>query len=462
MGPFLLSTNTALHSHRFAALVIRYVRNTPSFDLDVGPAFAGRVEGMKRVAFMENIGCLRRVGESELFGRTSRRLSSWLGISVSLIAICFAFDDKAICQLTILHSFGDGTTPNDGSRPDAGLIQGSDGNFYGATIGQAKDPDASANGGNIFQLTSGGVVTTLYASAPGHHVLSNKPLLFYNGDLFGVTSGDLEGTIYRLRFSTRPVHKAILHNFGDGAVANDGLYPQASMILGSDGYLYGTTVFGGTANEGTIYKLSPTTNQFTIIYNFTGTGQDIYPRAALIQASDGNFYGTTSGNASGGAMFLMTPAGQVFPVYRFTDGSAVVAPLIQAKDGNFYGITPNGGAAASGDVFKMTPNFVVTILHSFGQGTDGATPGATTVVQGPNGNLYGTTQFGGTAGNGVVFELTTDGLSYTVLHNFGDGSIVNDGSVPTSTLILGSDNNLYGTTDQGGSKKLGTIFRISP
>jgi uncharacterized repeat protein (TIGR03803 family) len=112
-------------------------------------------------------------------------------------------------------------------------------------------------------------------------------------------------------------------------------------------------------------------------------------------------------------------------------------------------------------VFKLTPNASLTILHTFGQGTDGLAPlGA--VAKGPNGNLYGLCQAGGTAGQGTIYEISTDGSSYVVLHNFGDGSIQNDGQGPVGRLLLGVDNDFYGVTFQGGTANRGTIFKVSP
>ncbi|MBV8278413.1 MAG: hypothetical protein JO170_24565 [Verrucomicrobia bacterium] len=135
--------------------------------------------------------------------------------------------------------------------------------------------------------------------------------------------------------------------------------------------------------------------------------------------------------------------------------------LIQGTDGNFYGTTFSGGSAERGTVFKMTSDYVVTTLHEFVSEVDGALPGGA-LVQGPNGNLYGVTQAGGTGKSGIVFEISTDGSSYIVLHNFADGSVPNDGKDPVCTLILASDNNFYRTTPTGGTHDLGTIFRITP
>lgn len=169
-------------------------------------------------------------------------------------------------------------------------------------------------------------------------------------------------------------------------------------------------------------------------------------------AKDGNYYGTTM--SVYGGIFEMTPDGTVTEIYTFTAGWPNA--LIQGTDGNFYGTT---GSITDGVVFKMTSDHVVSVLHTFGQGTDGQFAGG--LVQGPTGNLYGTTGLGGSADQGTIYEITTDGSSYNILHNFGDGSVINDGNNP-GPLVVGSDNNLYGTTSIGGVSNNGTVFKISP
>jgi uncharacterized repeat protein (TIGR03803 family) len=177
----------------------------------------------------------------------------------------------------------------------------------------------------------------------------------------------------------------------------------------------------------------------------------------LLLATDGNFYGGTSVSANySGTIFELTPSGTVSSFYTFAgdNGVSLDGPLIEGSDGNFYG-------TAGGFVFQLTPEATLTILHTFGQGTDGKGPiGA--VAQGPNGNLYGLCYLGGTAGYGTIYEVSTDGSSYTVLHNFGDGSLPNDGQNPEASLVLGADNNFYGVTNFGGSAGKGTIFKVSP
>ncbi|MGO8670163.1 MAG: choice-of-anchor tandem repeat GloVer-containing protein [Capsulimonadaceae bacterium] len=145
--------------------------------------------------------------------------------------------------------------------------------------------------------------------------------------------------------------------------------------------------------------------------------------------------------------------------------------LVLASNGYFYGTTPNGGAANEGTVFQIDPSGNETILHSFGDGTvtnDGSQPVAG-LIMATDGNLYGTTEYGGSTGTpgqqntgyGVVFRITTAGV-VTILHSFGDGSVTNDGAYPKAALLQANDGNFYGTTEYGGAVNYGTVFRITP
>jgi uncharacterized repeat protein (TIGR03803 family) len=305
----------------------------------------------------------------------------------------------------------------------------------------------------------------VHAFTPSSNLFADNALIYYNGVLFGTSpSGAARkaGVVFRTKLSGKTV---ILHQFDAINTPKDGWSPEGSLILGSDGYFYGTTESGGSSDHGTIFKLNPMTPyQFTSLYSFGNEGST--PKAALLQAKDGNYYGTTFRGAAGngGTIFQMTPAGKVTILYQFPNvltNEGPAAPLIQASDGNFYGTTEAGGKYSLGSVFKMTANFKVTTLHSFGNGTDGFIANGA-LVQGPNRNLYGMTARGGTAKVGTIYEISTDGSSYTILHNFADGSVTNDGYEPSGALTVGSDNNLYGTTTMGGSANLGTIFKISP
>ena len=272
----------------------------------------------------------------------------------------------------------------------------------------------------------------------------------------------------------------ILHNFGDGTVTEDGLVPQAGLVQGTDGNFYGTTDRGGSTylspgdpGSGTVFRITPA-GSVTILHSFLDGSvvQDgASPTAPLIQGTDGNFYGTApSGGIAFGTIFKMTPGGVVTIMHKFGDGSTVLdggrpgAPLVQGTDGNFYGTAPLGGKDGYGTAFKMTPAGILTTLHSFlNDGKDGRYP-QSGLVQGPNGAFYGTTNQGGTAGYGTIYKMTPSG-SVTILHNFADGSVPGDGYGPGGqNMIVGSDGNLYGTTasDFLGGEYAGVVYKITP
>ena len=185
-----------------------------------------------------------------------------------------------------------------------------------------------------------------------------------------------------------------------------------------------------------------------------------------MQAGDGNFYGTTEwGGAYGlGTVFKISPGGTLTTLYSFcagglscADGSLPTAGLVQAADGNLYGTTAEGGANTDGTVFKITPGGSLTTLHSF-EGNDGGLPEAA-LVQATDGNLYGTTSWGGSGGYGTVYKITLGG-TLTTLHSFS--GYPTDGGDPYAALVQATDGNLYGTTWRGGSYDEGTIFKITP
>ncbi len=208
----------------------------------------------------------------------------------------------------------------------------------------------------------------------------------------------------------------MLHSFsGNGGVSNstDGANPLATLILASDGNLYGTTEYGGADNLGTVFKITLAGVE-TQLYSFVRNGADgSYPKAGVIQASDGNFYGMTSagGTTNGGTIYRVNSTGVETVLYSFnqsslsTDGYAPRANLLQASDGNIYGTTNDGGINGPGIIFKITPDGIETVLHSFGNGTDGSFPQAG-LFQDSQGNFYGTTYVGGANGSGAVFKLT--------------------------------------------------------
>ncbi len=237
-----------------------------------------------------------------------------------------------------------------------------------------------------------------------------------------------------------------LHSFDD----SDGASPWSALVQATNGDLYGTTTYGGAKGYGTIFKITPK-GTFTSLHSFD-ISDGYYPYGTLIQAANGDLYGTTYAGGSGGygTIFSITPGGTLTTIHDFalTDGGYLYGALVQAANGDFYGTTYGGGPSGSpGTIFKMTPAGDLTTLYVFCNQTgcaDGERPAAG-LVQATDGNFYGTTTEGGSNGLGTIFEITPKGVE-TVLHNF-DGS---DGETPDGTLLQATDGNFYGTTFYGG------------
>jgi len=247
-----------------------------------------------------------------------------------------------------------------------------------------------------------------------------------------------------------------LHTFS----GPDGAYSYAPLVQDRAGNLYGTTAGGGTFNAGTVFKIDTSGNE-TVLFNFKGRRDGGNPRSGLLLDSTGNLYGITAsgvGVGQGGVLFKLTPSGQEILLHSFStaDGTGSASGLIRDSAGNFYGTTEGGGAHNLGVVFKLDSHGNYSILYSFtGRNGDGSEPFAG-LVRDQAGNLYGTTFGGGTLGLGTVFKIDALG-NESILYSFLGGS---DGSIPSSTLVLDSAGNLYGTTDGGGTYNRGTVFEI--
>jgi uncharacterized repeat protein (TIGR03803 family) len=248
-----------------------------------------------------------------------------------------------------------------------------------------------------------------------------------------------------------------LHTFTGGLTGgSDGANPQGTLVQGSDGYFYGTTVT-------TVFRVSAGGTLATLhsFNNITNANPQ-----TPVQGRDGNFYFTTTEDPSQpygpypgyGSVFKMSPAGAVTRLYSFggtNDGANPYGALVQGSDGNLYGTT-SGGTNNAGTVFKISTNGAFTSLYSFTGGSDGAYPYAA-LAQGSDGNFYGTTDQGGTNGWGTVFQITTNG-AFTSLYSFTGGS---DGYYPSAALVQGSDGAFYGITGSGGQGGNGTVFRLA-
>jgi uncharacterized repeat protein (TIGR03803 family) len=356
-----------------------------------------------------------------------------------------------------LYSFcaQDGCT--DGANPFAGLIQATNGSFYGST------QDGGTYGvGTIFQLTPSGTLTTLYNFCSQQTCLPG----FYPNGLVQATSGYLYGTTqdggangFGTVFAITPTGLTTLSNFTGGRGSSN------SLVQGASGNLYGTTS-GGASGGGTVFQITPTGTQSTL-YNFcsqANCADGLYPYASLVQAYNGYLYGTTlqGGADSGGTVFVITPAGTLVTLYSFSGGNPF-AGLVLASNGNMYGATQGGGANGAGTVFQITPGGTLTTLYSFCAQTncsDGQNPFGG-LVQASDGNLYGTTSGGGANGQGSIFKISSTG-SLTTLYSFCSQTGCPDGATPESTLIQATNGALYGTTVSGGANGSGgVVFSLS-
>jgi uncharacterized repeat protein (TIGR03803 family) len=353
-------------------------------------------------------------------------VTGFLGLT---LVICAVAQPKQLPTLTVLYSFTGGT---DGATPGAGLIRDKEGNLYGTTIG-----GGSYGFGTVFKVDGSGNETVLRSfsgetdgATPGAGLIRDKEDNLYGTTVLGgdptCNSGEGCGTVFKLDMTGK---ETVLHRFTN---TPDGAFSGAGLVRDKEGNLYSTTVYGGSYGEGTVFKLDPTGRE-TVLYSFTG----------------------------------------------YSDGGLPDGDVIMDKVGNLYGTTDLGGSYNRGTVFKLDTSGEETVLHSFADSPDGALPAAG-LVGDKEGNLYGTTVYGGTANNcpgvpgdpgvsgcGTVFKVDTTGEE-TVLYRFSGGT---DGAAPSAGLIMDKEGNLYGTTSGGGGVEAcaafggglvgcGTVFKL--
>jgi uncharacterized repeat protein (TIGR03803 family) len=370
--------------------------------------------------------------------------------------------------LTTVYNFCSDQHCTDGSGPYAGLIQTPNGNFYGTTA------QGGANGyGTVFEITSTGTLTTLYSFCSQLNCADGASpeaglVQATNGNFYGTTEqndvsefGVGQGTIFEIT----PAGKlTTLYSFCSQPHCTDGAVPSGALIQGNNGNFFGTTQGGGNSacsgGCGIVFEITPA-GVLTILHAFDGT-DGAYPIGGLVQATNGNFYGTTEQGGVGefgvdqGTVFEITPGGTLTMLYGFcsqpgcTDGRFPYAGLVQASNGNLYGTTMNGGDSNAcgehgcGSIFEITAEGRLTTLYSFDI-NDGPLLVATP-VQGTNGNFYGTTEAGGASsachngtliGCGTVFRLSL-GLTPFVQ------TLSTSGKPGAAIIVLG--NNLTSTT----------------
>jgi uncharacterized repeat protein (TIGR03803 family) len=386
-----------------------------------------------------------------------KNVRCWKAASCLLYVV--AVIPAAAQTFTTLVSF-DGT---DGAEPANVLVQGIDGNFYGTTAG-------GGAAGTVFKMTPTGTLTTLYSFCSQPGCTDGIILPFGLGALLQASDGNFYGTTQEgganhgcanpscgTIFKITPAGTlTTIYSFCAQTNCTDGSFPNA-LAQGTDGNFYGTAEQSGANNAGTVFKITPT-GTLTTLYTFCSQGgasctDGSGPSARLVQGSDGNFYGTTfaGGTNGAGTVFKITTGGTLTTLA--TVGGHPSGKLVQGTDGNFYGTTAFGGT-----IFKMTPAGTLTTLA-----TVGGFPYAG-LVQGTDGNFYGTTYVGGAncqyPGCGSVFKVTPTG-TLTALYNFCAQTNCTDGSAPLEGLVEGTDGNLYGTTLFGGAHNDGTVFRLA-
>lgn len=373
---------------------------------------------------------------------------------------------------TVLYSFGNQNNYAGGADPNV-IIRDSAGNIYGTT----RQGGGVIDRGVIFKIAPDDSETVLYTfcsnngctdgAYPSDGVIEDSA-----GNLYGTTWGgganSDSGTVFELAPDGT---ETVLYSFCSVNYCLDGEAPTSGLVRDAAGNLYGVTAYGGTYAGGVAFKIAPDGAE-TVLHNF-GDLDGSYPLGSLIDDSQGNFYGTTvmGGAHDAGVVFKLAPDGSETVLYDFcrkrkcADGVGPSGDLVQDADGNLYGTTQYGGGgtcdggATCGVIFKIAPDGRETVLHEFGN-VDGAFPNGG-LVRDRAGNLYGTTFSGGVGCQyslcGTVFRLAPDGTE-TVLHSFKDG---NDGKWPGAGLIEDRSGYLYGTTLVGDfNKDAGAVFRI--
>ncbi|SRR5579871_646922 len=416
---------------------------------------------------------------------------------VFVLAACsFTFGQA---QYKVLYNFG-ANGPSDGSQPKGRLLSDEQGNLYGTTFfgGNIETNGCNPSGcGTVFELTpnSDGTwsETTIYVfcqqsncadgAGPEAGLVADAA-----GNLYGTTvaGGGIVGTVFELSPPSIPSAawtERVLWSFGSLSV-NDGINPFDKLIFDSVGNLYGTTRAGGVGQHasGTVFKLSPlgdgTWNE-SLLYTFNGSGRinpyGSFPYAALTMDNQGNLYGTASygGKNLGGVVFQLTPGSGTWTqslLHLFSKTLSTNTPVSSLSldaSGNLYGTTSAGGTSASGcksgcggvfELLKKNGNWQTIVLPF--NGTNGGNPAAGVYLDGAGRTAYGTTQYGGANGQGVVFAAKTSGIS--AIYSFCSQANCADGSQPVAALTPDGKGNYYGMTTLGGTYNQGVVFEITP
>jgi uncharacterized repeat protein (TIGR03803 family) len=397
------------------------------------------------------------------------------------------FRIDSLGNFELRYEFVEGILGTPGYSPIAPLADGHDGFLYGTTISglgsvYRLDPAASVSyeyffgsdggfygpggrltevggalygivGGEIYRL-DGPDATLVHEFAPEDGQGPSSLLLASDGSLYGTTAlagaGNL-GTVFRF---TLPGTYEVLHDFGFG----DGAYPLGGLVEGAAGEFYGTTNQGGDGFLGTVFHID-SSGTLTTLHSFdVGFLEGAHPTAPPVRTSDGSLYGPTEfgGPGAWGELYAIDPLGTfgVFHAFDNSDGCCPVGALIQATDGALYGGTPQGGASGFGNLFRIDTLGTLTTIHDFA-GPEGAVSQGP-LLQAPDGLLYGGASAGGSTFQGTLFRVDTLGKNFEVLHDLQGA----DGIGPGGGLILASDGAFYGFAGSGGFAGGGVVFRL--
>jgi uncharacterized repeat protein (TIGR03803 family) len=425
------------------------------------------------------------VKQEAQFSRSASRkvlAATRAALAIVLLTVMASAWQARAQNFIVLHTFAN--TP-DGAYPVAPVLRDAAGTLYGTTFFGGTE-----SAGTVFKVDKDDTETVLFSFSgtegqPSGAFPSGNLVTDEDGNLYGTAlegSGG-SGVVYKLTPSGK---ETILHNFEGGIGTTDPKVPESGLLLDKVGNLYGTTICGGASKScytGTVFKLAKN-GKLTVLHSFTGGSDGGAPMASLIMDEVGNLYGTTfvggdlectlQGEKGCGVVFKLDRFGKETVLHAFTgkdDGAFPLGggvALVADADGNFYGAAGYAGAFGGqcgiygcGTVFKLDKTGKFTVLHAFSKdGTEGETPNGALVLD-PAGNLYGTTQTGGAAGNyGTVFEVSRTG-KLTVLYSLNGGS---EGATPFAGLIRDSQGNLYGTAYQAFLRfeRVGTVFKVTP
>ena len=402
--------------------------------------------------------CIRPVRKAYLLMHTPLFLGAFPRLFACLAAVAasgfatmgFAPAGRA-ADITTLATFN-GTN---GTTAQGNLTRDSQGNLFGTTV-----HGGSANNGAVFEVAQGSMAVTPLASFTGANTSGDTRgvnpyggvAIDAGGNLFGTTykgGSSASGTVWEIAAGTTTLTTLVSFN------GTNGSFPQAGLTLDSSGNLFGTTANGGTFHSGTVFEIAHGTATLTTLASFTGGAGGSFPQAGLTLDSSGNLFGTTTSTVfkiAAGTTTLTTLASFSGPNAGLPTSGVTID-----SSGNLYGTTEDGGAASDGTVWELPHgSSTLTTLAVF-NGTNGANPNYAGVTIDAGGNLFGTTEFGGSSSDGTIWEIAHGSGTLTTVAAFNG----TNGSGPIGGVTLDGNGNLYGTTSNGGSTGSGTVYEVA-